>query len=214
MQKVTQETFSGIDRSKQDVAGTSGISDVPYGGAGTATESENMMQIGGARAARKRGIFLQYLESVSDVHLAFLARFAPPGATIMVPGLWGPEPVRYGREAFGIGRFRLRAVPGGSAAADTPVQQKAKIDFAGMVAPFAGPALKLQLLELMATSLGIQDQARLRRAAVQDLMGAQTQPPAGGPAGVDGRLLGGTPSPETMAPGQVMRRGINALNES
>lgn len=212
MQKVTEETFGGINRGKADVAATSGVADMPYGGAGTATESENMMAVGGARVQRKRQLYLQYLEHAAQVHLAYLATFAPDGQTIMVQGLWGAEPMRYGREAFAAGRFNLRAVPSGSAAADTPVQQKAKVDFAGMVAPFAGPALKLVLLETLATSLGLHDQARLRRAAIQDMQGSLAPPM--GPGGVDGRLQGRVPSPEAAMPGQVMRYGINALNES
>lgn len=214
MPRPTAETYSGIERAKGDMAATSGVSDVPYGGAGTATESENMMQIGGARVTRKRGLFLAFLEQVADLHLAFLAAFAPPAQTLMVPGTFGPEPMRFGREAFSVGRFRLRVAPGGSAAADTPVQQKAKVDFAGMVAPLAGPALKLELLSMMATSLGIHDQARLRRAAVQDLMGAPPALPEAGSSGVDGRIRGETSSPEVMAAGQVMRAGVNRLNES
>lgn len=212
MQRVSEETFGGINRSKADVAATSGVADMPYGGAGTATESENMMAVGGARVQRKRTLYLQYLEHAAAVHLAYLAAFAPDGQRIMVQGLWGAVPMRYGREAFAAGRFSLRAVPSGSAAADTPVQQKAKVDFAGMVAPFAGPATKLVLLETLATSLGLHDQARLRRAAIQDMQG--TMAPPMGPGGVDGQLRERTAAPSAAMSGQVMRAGINALNES
>jgi hypothetical protein len=214
MQHPTAEAFQGIERGKADVSATSGVSDIPYGGANTATESQNMMTVGGARVQRKRRLFLDFLTNVARVHLALLAEFSPEGQAAVVPELMGQSKVLpYGRDAFTVARFNLRAIAGGAGAAKTPVQAKAILDGLGMMAPFAGPALKVWMAEQLAQTLGLEDMGRMRRALYADAQ-MLSGPPAPGPAGVDGNLRADPAALDNMLPGQVVRAGINPLNES
>ena len=220
MGQLHPELFQGIEQAKNDVAGTSGVTDVPWGGANTATESENINAVGSARVNRKRGLFLRYLAQVARVHKAFMATFAPDGRTVQVIGIDGvPLLMAYGREAF-QGRFNLTANPGNDKYSASPVEKKADLELLAILDKgLAGmPHARVHVLRWLLTKWGQPGIEPLLRAVAFDLQ-AQGIPPMGmpqGPAlpgGVDGNLLAAGGNPNDQLPQQAVRAGINMPNE-
>ena len=182
-----------------------GLNETPYGGADSATESENMMSIGEARPRRRRRKFQAYLGRVASVHKCFLARFAGEGQTIQVVGADGARiTLEYGRDAF-RGRFRLEAAPGADEVNASPVRQKMLIELSAQVAGKFGPAFDLLWLREVLTRSNIRNVNALMEAAKQGA--GLGQPPA----------LPGQQMPEMnlndLTDGQALRAAINAPSE-
>lgn len=208
--------FGGIQQAINDVAATSGVTDIPYGGASTATESENIMAVGAARIQRKRRLYLDYLARVARAHLAYRAAFDAEGQAVQVFGIDGmPLNMRYGRAAF-AGRWNVRASPGGTTGAVSPVQRKADLELLGMIGPVLGPSARAMLLRQILTRHGWSNVNGLMRAVAHDMAatGYPLMPQQGGGAMVpDGRLLADRFNPNDQTNGQAIRGGINALYE-
>lgn len=204
--------------AEQGVDKTTGISDVPGGGADTATEAEHIFEIGNARARRKKRKYLSFLTAVACRHLDYLRQFSPEGETIIVPDVDGrPLTLAYGREAF-EGDFQIEVVAGGGAMALSPVKQKLMVEAAGLLFGKFGPFFDRIFLRQLLTMFDFRDINELMRAAMLG-MGAQVPPamlvPPG--AGARGSPPGGVPreqfSVDDYSTPQAIRAGINALNE-
>lgn len=207
---VHPELFAQRADAEEDIRKTTGISEVPFGGTETATESENVMAIGSARPNRKRRLFLSFLSEIAQRHLDFLKTFAPSGQTVV--GM-GPDGRRltftYGREAL-QGTFRLQVSPGGEAARVSPAQQKLIADFYPQLMGRFGPVFDRIALRQVLTMLNFRDVEALTAAA--DMQLAQLMPGQGTAPGGPGN-----PNPAAALAnaqnGQVLRQAINAPNE-
>lgn len=192
---------------EDDVRKTSGVSETPWGGAGTATESENIMAVGSARPKRKKRIYLDFMTDVGRKHLAFLREFAPEGQTQWITDEAGAQiPVVYGREAF-QGSFELEVLPGGGAMTATPVQQKTLIELGAQLLGKYGPRFDKIFLREAFTRFDLRN-ANALAAAI------------GGPesgVGSPGSVTAGSPraamNPNDYTEGQALRAAVNARNE-
>ena len=182
-----------------------GVSETPYGGADSATESENMMSIGEARPRRRRRLFQDYLSRVAAVHKCFLARFAEEGQSLAVVGADGVRiNQQFGREVFRH-RYRLEAAPGADEVNASPVRQKMLIELSAQVGGKFGPAFDLLWLREVLTRANIRNINALMEAAKQGA--GLGQPPA---------LPGGPPADinlNDLTDGQALRAAINAPSE-
>lgn len=214
---IFQLPFPGIptDLYRQEAAAqdsvrqTSGISEVPFGGASTATESENIMSVGGARVGRKRDRYLAFLAQVLARHKDFLAEFGPAGQAVRTVGFDGlPAVLEFGREAL-AGEFDITVMAGGETAAASPVEQKTLLEFGNMVLGRFGPDADRNLMREMATRFGIR--------GVDKIIGAMRPfaPPGapGTPGGVDGRARQDAMRPDDYTQGQAIRAAVNSRNE-
>lgn len=202
MPQVHAELFRQIAQATQDVRDTTGVSDVPLGGAQTATESENLTRVGNARADRKRRLLLEYVARVGRVHKDLLAEFLPPGRMAQVPGDDGlPVLVPFGREAM-QGSYLLTVEPSGGATAVSPVKQKMLMEAAQMFLGKFGPQFDLLLMRQTLPLMDLRGLSALQKAAAAGLGAAQ---PAPAPPG--------SGNPNEYLPQQVVRQGINALHE-
>jgi len=202
--QIPKELYEQMGRNEDDVRKIEGISETPFGGAETATESENQMAIGGARPNRKRRLYLSFLTEVAKRHKDFLAQFAPDGQTMVVAGADGKElTLEYGRAAF-QGSFDIYVLAGGGATNVSPVKQKTMMEMSGMVLGRYGPKFDSILLRQMLTMFDLRDTNALAQAAMEF---AQLVPPEAGPAG------SGPPRPELnlndISNGQAIRAAIN-----
>lgn len=209
---IPREVYEQIKLAADDVRWISGVSEMPFGGAETATESENQSMIGGARTNRKRSRYLKFLSRVAETHRCLLREFAPSGQTIVVPNFDGtPMTLEYGREAF-QGRFQIRVMAG--EAGMSPVRQKFLSDMFGQMFGKFGPAFDLALLRQALTVFDVKDAESLVRAARQGLM----------PALMPGAMPGLPPPPPGAAPrpatnpndisnGQAIRSAMNSIIE-
>ena len=220
---VRPELFNGIQQAQVDVMDSAGVPEGPYSGADTATESENIRAVTGARMDRKRAIWLQTVANLAKVHLAFLAAFSEDGQMVQTVGIDGmPLVMPYGRDAF-QGRFNLRAAPGGTSASVSPVQRKADLELVGLMGPRLGPNAGAMVMRQLFTRHGWTNVNALMKAVQADLrnMGVPPMMPEGmGAPGVPGMPAGAfsTPDGNQMAPsfnpqdqsnGQTIRRAVN-----
>jgi len=190
--------------AEQSVNSVTGISDVPGGGAETATESEFIYQLGSARANRKKRLYLAFLTSVASRHRDYLREFSPDGETIVVPSVDGtPLTLAYGRQAF-EGEFSIEIIAGGGAMSLSPVKQKMMIEATGMLLGRFGPQFDRVYLRQLLTMFDFRDINELMRAAMVGIM-----PPGGAPGAVPQPGF----SPEDYSNPQAIRAGINAPNE-
>jgi hypothetical protein len=205
--RVHAELFQGINVARDDIRNVSGMSEVPYGGASTATESENMMAIGGARPNRKRRLYLAYLTRVAEVHRDFLRAFAPEGELIRAVDVDGTEILLpYGREAF-AGDFFVEVVAGGGASAVSPIRQKMMMEMGNAFLGKFGPKFDLVFLRQALTMMDARDLNALTTAAREGLMGIGGAVPAG--PGAPRPAI----APDDYTNGQALRAAINAPNE-
>jgi hypothetical protein len=169
---VHADLYNQQQAAERDIDKTTGISDVPGGGADTATEAEHIFQIGNARGTRKRRLFLSYLREVAYAHKALLAEFAPLGQKLKVFGPDGqPVELEYGREAFD-GEFSLAVNPGGEAAALSPVERKGMIEAANLFLGRFGPVFDKVFARQVLTKLNFRDVNTLLQAVPADVMSA------------------------------------------
>lgn len=203
--KLPREIYDQITQAEEDVRKTTGISETPFGGAETATESENQMAVGGARPKRKRRLYLSFLTETAKRHLDYLREFAPEGQTIVVPAPDGtPLTLPFGRAAL-QGQFNVSVLPGGEAMTASPVKQKTMIELNAQIKGQFGPVFDRIFLRQMLTMFDVRDQNALMRAAQ---MGMQMP----GMMGVPGQQR-----PELnlndISNGQAIRAAVNAPNE-
>jgi len=204
------ELFAQEARAEQGVRETSGISEVPWGGAGTATESENMMAVGAARMNRKRDLALQFVAEVLGKHLDYLRQWAPSGQAMVVTDWDGSQvPLMYGREAF-QGDFDITVLPGGKAMTMTPVEQKAWIESFTVVANTFGPNVASVMLREYLTRIDFRSMNAIMRA-LNAQMGVGTMPGQVPPGGVDGKLLRPAFNPNDQTDGQAIRSMVNVM---
>ncbi|MEJ1472153.1 MAG: hypothetical protein RPU59_13965 [Candidatus Sedimenticola sp. (ex Thyasira tokunagai)] len=207
MPRVHPELFREISEGEETVRQNTGVSEIPFGGADTATESDNMMAVGGARINRKRRRYLSFLVNVSRIHKSFLARFAAPGQSIEVPGADGaPILLEYGRDVF-QGRFTFEVHPGGEQHI-SPVRQKMLIEASQMVGGRFGQEFDLMWLRMMLTTFNVRGVNPLMMAAQRGLMGGAA-PGMGGAAGPQRPEI----NVNDYTNGQAIRSAINAPNE-
>ena len=190
--------------AEEGVDKTSGVSAGPGGGSDTATESEYIFQIGGARLVRKKRKYLKFLSSVAKRHRDYLRAFCPEGELIPVPDVDGrPMTLAYGRAAFD-GKFDVEVVAGGGATAVSPVKQKMLLEFGAQVNGKFGPLFDRAWLRQMLTQFDVRGVNELMRAAMLGMA-----PPGGVP---------GAPPAPGFEPGnytgpQTLRAAINSPNE-
>lgn len=203
---IRSELFQQIAQAEEDVRKTTGISETPWGGAGTATESENIMAVGAARVNRKRRLYLSFLAEVARTHKDFLAAFAPPGQAVPVLGDDGlPVLLPYGREAF-EGDFLIEVQQGGGATAVSPVKQKMLVEAANLFMGKFGPKFDLRLMRQMLTLMDLRDVNGLVQAAREGIgLNPAAAPGAAAPAPAVNL--------NDYTDGQAIRAAINAPNE-
>lgn len=206
---IPKEIYDQVRMAEDDVRKTSGVSETPFGGAETATESENQMSVGGARPRRKSRKFLKFLSEVAETHREYLRNFAPEGQSMPVQTLWG-EVVNFpfGREAF-EGRFIIDVRAGGGALAQSPVQQKMFIEFADRAMGKAGPFVDLLLFREALDRFDIRDKQAFMRAAQ---MGMSMM--SGGQVPGQGPVIPPAANLNDVSNGQTIRSAINSVAES
>lgn len=203
---VHTELFAGIQQARDDIRWASGVSEVPFGGASTATESENLMAIGGARPNRKRRLFLSFLTRIAALHRDYLRQFAPEGQTIRTMDVDGSELLlTYGREAF-AGDIGLEVVAGGGATALSPVKQKMLLETGSAFMGKFGPEFDLVFLRQALTAMDSRDINHMMRAARAGMMGAAQPALPGNPQRPEVNL-------NDYTDGQTIRAAINAPSE-
>ena len=154
---VHADLYNQQTAAERDIDKTTGVADVPGGGANTATEAEHIFQVGNARSTRKRRLYLAYLREVAFTHKALLAQFAPLGQKLKVFDPAGmPVELEYGREAF-AGEFSLQVNPGGEAAALSPVERKGMVEVANLFLGRFGPAFDQVFARQVLTRLNFRD---------------------------------------------------------
>ena len=183
-----------------DVNRTSGIPEVPFTGADTATESENQMAVGGARPKRKKRIVLKFMGDVASRHRDLIRAFGPQGRTMVVPAADGtPLTLNYGREAF-EGDFDIKVLPGGEALTVSPVKQKTMLEAAGMMLGKYGHQFDVIFTRQLLTMFDFRDINNLMAAAQQlppDLQDGNAAQPENF-------------SPENFTDAQAIRAAVNS----
>lgn len=203
------DLYQATKEAEETVRWTSGVSEVPFGGSDTATESENQMAIGGARPNRKRRLMLAFYTAVAMTHLAFRREFDPPGNRIVVVGPDGQAVTQvYGREAF-QGEFELEILPGGEATTVSPVKQKMMVESANLFLGRFSPRFDRIFARQLLTAMDFRDINAMLEAIPMDAMQYMTTPGAG----VDGRARADGFRPGDQSNGQAIRSAINAVNE-
>lgn len=216
MPRLTPDLFRATEAAKQDIDTVSGVSAVPAGGAETATESQAIMRVGGARVERKRRLVADFLVRVARVHKALLSAFAPEGQQLMVRDTNGmPVLLAYGRAAF-QGRFDLRVAPGGESFNVSPTEQKMLVELTPLVmqaAQVTGDLMMIRRwLRHALTKAGVRQ--------VEQILGMGQPPmglpgmgmPPGAPAGIDGNLRPNF-TPGDQSQGQALRAAANMAME-
>ncbi|WP_448215296.1 hypothetical protein [Endozoicomonas sp. 2B-B] len=156
--------------AEDDVRKNSGIAETPFGGAETATESENQQMIGQARTNRKRNKLFKFLTDISRTHHAFLREFLPTGQSLRMSLPDGREEIlQYGREALD-GTFDIKVTPSGGPSALSPVRQKMLIDAIGLVQNLGPEAMLLYSGEAL-RQMDIRESNAILAAARRHLMG-------------------------------------------
>jgi hypothetical protein len=191
--------------AQDTVRQTSGISEIPFGGASTATESENMMNVGAARPRRKTNLYLAFLAQVLSRHKDFLAEFGPSGQAVQTIGFDGlPAVLEFGREAL-VGEFDITVMAGGGAMAASPVEQKTLLEFGQMALGKFGPDADRNIMRELGTRFAIR--------GVDKIIGAMQPMLQGAPGGIDGRMLEDRMRPDDYTQGQAVRAAVNSRNE-
>ncbi|OQX39845.1 MAG: hypothetical protein B0D91_00735 [Oceanospirillales bacterium LUC14_002_19_P2] len=168
--------------AEDDVRKNSGIAETPFGGAETATESENQQMIGQARTNRKRNKLFKYLTDVARTHHAFLREFLPSGQSLRITMPDGREEIlQYGREAL-VGVFDIKVTPSGGPSAISPVRQKMLIDGMAVIREL-GPEAQLLYSGELLRQLDIRDVNPILAAARKYLVAVQAPMPATGSGG-------------------------------
>lgn len=127
---LSPELYMAPQAAADTVRQTSGVSDIPLGGADTATEADAMMTVGSARINRKRSFFFSYLTQVAWSHKGLNAAFAPQKQSVRVVGDSGSEEVlSFGREVF-QGKYEIFVLPFADASSRSPVMRKMMMDIA------------------------------------------------------------------------------------
>lgn len=202
---IDPEIYRQYTVAETGVDKTTGVSDVPGGGADTATEAEHIFEIGNARPKRKKRIYLSYLSSVAGCHRDYLRTFSPEGETVIVPDVDGrPITLAYGREAF-VGDFDIEVLAGGGAMSLSPVKQKMLLEASGLLLHKFGPSFDRVFLRQLLTKFDFPGINELMRAVMLDqglgMMAGGTVP-----------RPGVTPAEYTNP--QTLRAGINAASEA
>ena len=200
---VPADVYQQYKVAEAGVDKTTGVSDVPGGGADTATEAEHIFEIGNARAKRKKRLYMAFLTATALRHRDFLREFSAEGELVVVPDVDGqPITLAYGRAAF-EGDFDIEIVAGGGAMSLSPVKQKLLIEATDRFMGKFGPQFDTVLLRQLLTMFdfrGINELMRAARAAM-GLPGAPGSVPMPGI------------SQENYSTPQTLRAGINAVNE-
>jgi hypothetical protein len=205
---IDPDLYEASKQAEETVRWTSGVSEVPYGGAGTATESENIMAVGGARSNRKRRRMLAFYTDVARKHKDFRREFDPPGQTISVVGPDGvPLNLVYGREAF-QGALEVEVLPGGDATTVSPVKQKMVIETGNLFLGRFSPQFDRIFARQVLTLLDFRDVNAMLQAIPAD--GSQY---LNAMSGVDGRARADSFRPGDQSDGQAIRAAVNAGNE-
>lgn len=205
---VDPDLYNAEKLAEETVRRTSGISEVPFGGAETATESENMAAVGGARPNRKRRLLLDFYTEVASRHRDFRHEFDAPGQVIQVLSADGtPLTLTYGREAF-AGELEVEVLPGGEATTISPVRQKMMVETANLFLGRFSPQFDRIFARQVLTSLDFRDINKMLQAIPNDPMLYMNQAGA-----VDGKLRAPRLNPGDQGNGQAIRAGINAPNE-
>jgi hypothetical protein len=201
---VPTEVYKQYLIAEQDVDKTTGVSDVPGGGADTATEAEHIFEIGGARTKRKMSRFLAFLTSTAKHHKDFLREFSPEGELVVVPDVDGsPITLAYGKAAF-QGDFDIQVIAGGGAMSLSPIKQKMLLEATNMLMGKFGPQFDRVYLRQLLTMFDFRSINELMRASMAGMM-----PPPGIPGSVPRPGF----SPENYSTPQTLRSAINAPNE-
>lgn len=208
-------------QAADDVRWISGVSEVPWGGAGSATESDNIMQVGSARPNRKNRLFLSFMSRVAGLHRDFLREFAPDGQAVNTVSADGQMlSLQYGREAF-EGDYDVTVSPGGEATSISAVQQKMMVETSGMLMGKFGPKFDVLMLREILTKADARNINPLVAAAREFLLAPPAVGP-GGPTPPGGPMPpGGQPPPgqrpainlENYSEGQALRAAANAPHE-
>lgn len=206
MPRMDAELLQQQAAAESDVDKTSGISATPYGGASTATESENMMAVGGARPNRKRRLYFKFLESVLGKHRDYLRAFAPEGEKVTIIGGDGmPVTTQYGKVAF-AGDIDIEVQASGELSI-SPVRQKMLLDMAGQLMGRFGPAFDLLFIGDVFSELNFRGRNRLLTAA-----GRALNQPA--PVAVPGTApSSGSTNLNDYTNAQAIRAAVNNPNE-
>ncbi len=200
------DLYKAAEMAADDIRWTSGISEVPYGGASTATESQNLMTIGAARPERKRRRKIQFCTSVLQKHKCFRREFDAPGQTINVVGPDGQAfTLTYGREAF-QGALEVEFLPGGEALTVTPVQQKMMVETANLFLGRFSPRFDRIFARELLTRMDMRNINAMLEAIPIDGQYLNL-------AGVDGRSRAPGFAVGDQSDGQAIRAAINAPNE-
>ena len=200
---VAPDIYKQYIVAEQGVDNTSGVSNVPGGGADTATEAEFIFQVGNARGARKKRLYLKFLTTAAKRHKDFLREFSPEGETLVVPDVDGsPLTLAYGRAAF-QGDFDIEVIAGGGAMALSPVKQKLMVEATNLLMGKFGPQFDRVYLRQMLTMFDFRGINELMRAAMAGM----------GPTGAPGAVPAPGYSPDNYSNPQTIRAGINAVNE-
>lgn len=207
--RVDADLYSAAKDAEDTIRWTSGITEIPQSGAGTATESENIMAIGGARPNRKRRLMLAMYTDVARKHLAFRREFDPPGQRLAVVGPDGvPLNLVYGRDAF-QGALEVEVLPGGEATTVSALKQKFMLEGASLLMGRFSPQFDRIYARQLLTAMDVRDINAMLQA--MPLAQAQSMMAAGG--GVDGRDRQGGVVIGDQTPGQAIRAATNAPNE-
>lgn len=205
---VHPDLYKAEQLGADSVRWTSGISEIPFGGASTATESQNQTDIGSARPNRKRRLLLAFYTEVAERHKCFRREFDKPGQTVTVQDPSGVQTVEvYGREAF-QGEIEITVMPGGEATTVSPVEQKMMVETANLFLYKISSQFDRVFIRQLLTKLDFRDVNAMLQAIPSDAlqyMNAQT--------GVDGRLRAPAFNPNDQTNGQAIRAAINAPSE-
>lgn len=192
--------YDQLRLAEEDIRKTTGVSEIPHGGADTATESEHIFQVGSARPRRKSRMYLKFLAEVAHSHLAMHAAFAKPGQVITVAGGDGASLVfEYGRQAF-AGKFNLKVIAGEINM--SPIRQKMVGDLFGMLKGSLGPEADLVMARQVLTLADFPAVNDIMKAARNSLAPPMPQAPTS------------VGNPNDFTNGQALRAGANPIFES
>jgi hypothetical protein len=187
---------------EDDARKISGVSEIPFGGADTATESENQQKIGQARVNKVRTRMFKYLTQVARTHIALLREFMPEGNHIPVTLPNGQQQVlEYGASAF-KGDIHIDIGPSGGASQLSPVRQKMLMETVGLSKDMlTSPEAKLILMREVYTQLDVRNVNAILEAERRSLMA----PPAPEPGQPQAPLS----NPQNDTNGQTISQAIN-----
>jgi len=201
---INPEVFQAAALGENEVRKISGYPETPVTGADTATESENQMQIVGARPGRKMRLYLKFLTDVARTHKAFLSVYAPDGQVLPTIGIDGQELyLPFGREAF-QGEFKLQVTKSGGAMSISPVKQKLLTDNMSLMLGRFGPSVDLALMREVMTLTDMRNINAIMLLAQQNMGLIPPQVP-----GQQAQT-----NVNDISNGQAIRSAINAPNES